>query len=133
MNIISNHFDLLHFTECIFEKPVIIGAKIIIPTHQIGLLPSHPLNQTSELIFLPQCCLIFEQVKKSVRQLTGYVEESPGSGEFKPSPDLKRTVIDDSFPIVDEPVNLFEIEGIFQNPLEWVDWEIESVAFYLLD
>lgn len=133
MNVISNHFDLVHFTECEFEKPVIFGEKIMIPTHNIGLLPSHPLNQSSEVIFLQSCCLIFEGVKKSVRHLTGYVEETPGSNKFIPCEEMQRTIIDDKFTSVDEPVTLYELEGVFKNPLEWVDWEIESASFYLLD
>ena len=132
MNVISNHFDLVHFTECEFEKPVIFGGKIMIPTHNIGLLPSHPLNQSSEVIFLQSCCLIFEGVKKSVRNLTGYVEETPGSNKFIPCEEMQRTIIDDRF-TQGKAVSLYELEGVFKNPLEWVDWEIESASFYLLD
>lgn len=159
MTIIGNFFDYLHFTDCKFEQPSIERkltimnqhnnrfsqynsglmtntssmrrTKIVIPTHQLGILPGHPLNTTDKLIFRENCNLIFDGVKKSVRQQTGYVEDSPGSNQFKPCEAKKRTVIDDSFPSVDEPVTLFELEGIFNNPLEWVDWEIESVSFYL--
>ncbi|MBC6423294.1 MAG: hypothetical protein GDA38_18590 [Hormoscilla sp. SP12CHS1] len=45
---------------------------------------------------------------------------------------MQRTIIDDRF-TQDEPVTLYELEGVFKNPLEWVDWEIESASFYLLD
>lgn len=158
MTIVSNYFNYLHFTECKFEQPCIekttikpyynghhaqhnlgflsntspmVRAKIVIPTHQLGLLPGHPLNKTDELIFWENCNLIFDGVKKSVRQQTEYIEDSPGSNQFKPCEAKKRTVLEDSLSSVDEPVTLFELEGIFNNPLEWVDWEIESVSFYL--
>ncbi len=41
--------------------------------------------------------------------------------------------IDDDFPNVGKTVSLFGLEGVFENPLEWVDWEIESASFYLIE
>lgn len=133
MTVISNHFDLLYFTNCNLDRPLIRDSKIVIPTRQLGLLPNHPLNPQNEITFLPKSYLIFEGVKTSVRQLTGYVEEPPGSHDFKPLEKTSRTVIDDDFPNVGKTVSLFGLEGIFENPLEWVDWEIESASFYLIE
>lgn len=131
MTAIKDYFDLLYFTNCSFDTPLIIGSKVIIPTRQLGLLPSHPLNPKSEIHFLPESYLVFNGVKSSVRQLTKYVEETPGSHHFKPLQE-RRTIIDDDFPSVSKTVSLFELEGAFDNPLEWVDWEIESVSFCLM-
>ena len=133
MTLISNHFDLLYFTNCNLEKPLIYDAKIVIPNSQLGLLPGHPLNPDREMIFLSKSYLIFDKVKKSVRQLTGYVEDPPGSHNFKPLEENSKIVIDDNFPDINEPVNLFGLEGAFEEPLEWVDWEIESASFYLME
>lgn len=133
MTLINNHFDLLYFTNCNLEKPLIDDAKIVIPNRQLGLLPGHPLNPDREMIFLSKSYLIFDQVKKSVRQLTGYVEDPPGSHNFKPLEENYKIVIDDNFPDINEPVNLFGLEGAFEEPLEWVDWEIESASFYLME
>jgi hypothetical protein len=79
MTVVSNHFDLLYFTNCNFDRPLIRDSQIVIPTRQLGLLPGHPLNPQNEIIFLSKSYLIFEGVKSSVRQLTGYIEEPPGS------------------------------------------------------
>lgn len=113
------------------QKYIIIGAEIVIVTRQIGILPGHPLNKTDDVIFLPQCNLIFNGVKSSVRHVTRYVEELPGANKFKPEEAQKETVTDVIFLTFDRPVTLFEIEGIFKNPLRWVDWEIESISFGL--
>jgi hypothetical protein len=133
MTMISNHFDLLYFTNCNFDRHLIRDSKIVISTSQLGLLPSHPLNPQNEIIFLPKSYLIFDGVKSSVRQLTGYVEETPGSHHFKPLQENTRTVINDDFPDVSKTVSLFGLEGAFDDPLEWVDWEIESASFYLME
>ena len=77
MTVISNHFDLLYFTNCNFDRPLIRDSKIVIPTRKLGLLPNHPLNPQNEIIFLPKSYLIFDGVKTSVRQLTGYVKSLP--------------------------------------------------------
>ncbi|MFM6399590.1 hypothetical protein [Planktothrix sp.] len=133
MTLIKNHFDLLYFTNCNFYIPLILDSKIVIPTRQLGLLPSHPLNPKNEINFLPASYLIFDGVKSSVRQLTGYVEETPGSHHFKPLQENPRIVINDDFLDVSKTVSLFGLEGAFDDPLEWVDWEIESASFYLME
>ena len=54
MTLISNHFDLLYFTNCNLDRPLIRDSKIVIPTRQLGLLPNHPLNPQNEITFLPK-------------------------------------------------------------------------------
>ncbi len=130
MELITNHFDLLYFTNCNLERPLIHDLKIVISASQIGLLSGHPLNPQNEMIFLAKSYLIFEGVKSSVRQLTGYIEEPFGSHCFKPLAESTRIVRDD-FPDIGKTVSLFSLEGSFDDPLEWVDWEIESESFYL--
>lgn len=133
MTLISAHFEQLYFANCNLEKPLIYNSKIIIPTRQLGLLPDHPLNTNQEMIFLSKAYLIFDGVKKSVRQLTGYIESSPDSRHFKPLEENSRIVVDDDFPDFNGNVSLFGLEGVFDEPLEWVDWEIESASFYLME
>lgn len=133
MAVISKNFDLIYFSNCNLEKPLISESKIVIPAREIGLLPGHPLNPNRDMIFLAKSYLIFDGVQKSVRQLTGYVEDPPGSHHYKPLEDNSKIVIDENFYPVSQPVNLFGLEGAFEEPLEWVDWEIESVSFYLME
>ena len=144
METLINYFDCLHFTECDLEgwslqKTITFKQgegfrfdqwQLLIETRNIGILPAHPLNPKDELIFWQKCLCIFTGVKKSVLQSAEYVEDPPGSKNYVPPKNQPPNVIEDSFP-VNEPVTLFELEGIYKNPLAWVDWEIESVSFAL--
>lgn len=132
MTIISNHFNLIYFTNCNLEKPLISESKIVIPVRELGLLPGHPLNSKGDMIFLEKSYLIFDEVKKSIRELTGYVEYPLGSHHFKPVESTPKIIIDDNFIVVNKPGNIFGLEGVLEDTLEWVDWEIESASFYLM-
>jgi len=144
MKAIANYFDYLFFTECYLgdwslQKNLVFQAKkgfmfkdwcLLIPINNLGILPGHPLNDRDEIIYLPKCLLIFDGVKKSLLQITEYVENPPGSNNFLPPNNQPPTVIEDSF-MSDRPVTLFEIEGIYMHQLAWIDWEIESASFSL--
>lgn len=130
MKIVSNHYDKLHATECDYGEPVIEASRMIVPTRKLGIIPGHPLNPTNETIFLPECHLVFEKVKKSVRELYDNIEEPPGTGNFRAAR-TPRIVVDGPFPNVNEPVTLFFIEGAMVESSAWVNWEIESVSLYI--
>jgi hypothetical protein len=134
MTLISNHFEALYFTDCNFDRPLTFESRIIIPTRQLGVIPGHPLNPTEQMIFLSQCYLIFAGVKKSTLQLTGYIENPPGSHHFTPQENPTRIISQEFTPELAQQQNLtlFTLEGVFDNPLEWADWEIESLNFFLM-
>ena len=109
MKAIANYFDYLFFTECYLEdwslqKNLVFQPKngflfkdwcLLIPINNLGILPSHPLNDRDEIIYLPKCLLIFDGVKKSLLQITEYVENPPGSNNFLPPNDQPPAVIED--------------------------------------
>lgn len=144
MKTIANYFDYLFFSECYLEdwslqKNLVFQLEkgfmfkdwcLLIPINNLGILPGHPLNSQDEMIFIPKSLLIFDGVERSVLQIIEYVEKPPGSNNFVPPNNRPPTVIEDSF-VIDRPVTLFEIEGIYQKQLAWIDWEIESASFSL--
>jgi len=134
MTLISNHFEALYFTDCNFDRPLIFDSRIIIPTRQLGVIPGHPLNPTDQMLFLSQCYLIFAGVKKSILQLTGYLENPPDSHHFIPQENQTRIISQEFTPVPTDQQNLtlFTLEGVFNHPLEWADWEIESLSFFLM-
>jgi hypothetical protein len=101
---------------------------IVIEIHNLGVFPPHALNPPKEGMFLPQCRLVFEGVKKSERVIYEYLtdEKTPG---IKPS----YVVVDGPFsnPLEENPSATYSLEGILKKPLAWVDWTIESNSFYL--
>jgi hypothetical protein len=150
MTKIHNYFDYLHFTEC-----HILGFKweqkkeprfnrnsfsyhevsnLLIRIKNLGILQGHPLNPSrneSSIIFWPKrCTCIFKEVKTSILQMNTYCEDPPGSQQFVPDLNQTPQEIQDVFS-ADEPVNEFFIEGLYQNPVAWVDWNIESRFFAL--
>ena len=131
MTIIQNNFDQLYTIASDFDRPIALDDKMVIPTRNLGIIPGHPLNPSpQETIFIPNCCLVFEGVKKSVRELWHYVAEPAESGHFK-AVEPSISIVDGPFSDITEPVQSFFIEGVMLVPHAWVSWEIESVSFYL--
>ena len=131
MTIIQNNFDKLYTIASDYEQAIVVDDKMVIPTRNLGVIPGHPLNPTpAETIFISECYLVFEGVKKSIRELWHYVAEPSESGHFK-TVESSITIVDGPFPDIDEPVESFLIEGVMLVPHAWVSWEIESVSFYL--
>jgi hypothetical protein len=131
MTIIQNNFDKLYTIASDLEPPIVVGNKIVIPARNLGLIPGHPLNPApQETIFIPKCYLVFEKVKKSIRELWHYVADPPESGHFR-TVEPSSSIDDGPFPELGEPVESFLIEGVMLVPHAWVSWEIESVSFYL--
>ncbi|MEZ2318295.1 MAG: hypothetical protein ACBR15_04705 [Microcoleus sp.] len=131
MTIIQNNFDKLYTIASDYEQPIALDDKMVIPTRNLGIIPGHPLNPTpTETIFIPKCYLVFEGVKKSIRELWHYVAEPAESGHFK-TVESSIAIVDGPFSDIVEPVQSFLIEGVMLVPHAWVSWEIESVSFYL--
>ena len=128
MKIINGYFDDLEFwNSCYFSKPVIKNTDLIIPVRNIGLYEEHPLNNTGQLTILPEARLIFSGVQRSQRIINEYLGK-PNSGKgFKPS----YKVTDGSFTKNDKLVSQFFFEGILDEPLSYVTWEIDSMLFFL--
>ncbi len=51
----------------------------------------------------------------------------PQKGNFKPT----EKIIDMPFQPRDDSYKVFEIEGIFNNPMSWIDWTIKAKRFKL--
>ncbi|GAB4208406.1 MAG: hypothetical protein Fur006_67240 [Coleofasciculaceae cyanobacterium] len=128
MTIINEHFDELEFWDSArFGNPVIKDTEIIIPVHQIRVYQEHPLNNTNEPILLPKAKQIFSGVQKSERQIAEYLGDPKSGDGFKPS----YKITDSHFVTTDKLGEIFVLEGILEEPLSWITWEIESVAFFL--
>ncbi|MGL5195003.1 MAG: hypothetical protein ACRC8Y_15605, partial [Chroococcales cyanobacterium] len=150
MTQINNYFDYLHFTECDIlgfkweqkKEPLFKGdafsyhevSNLLIRVKNLGILQGHPLNppsHESSIIFWPKrCTCIFKEVQTSILQMHRYCEDPPGSQQFVPNPNQTPLEIEDVFS-VDEPMNEFGIEGLYYDPVAWVDWDIKSRFFAL--
>lgn len=122
-------------------------SNLLIRVRNLGILQGHPLNppsQESSIIFWPKrCTCIFKQVKMSILQMNRYYEYPPGSKQFVPDP--YQAKIEDVFSVdepisewvtqescsVNESISEFFMEGMYQDPMAWIDWEIRSRSFAL--
>lgn len=128
VTIICGYFDELEFWDsCYFGKPLIKNTQLIIPSRNIGLYEGHPLNNTGQFMILQSGKLIFSGIQRSQRIIGEYLGEPKSGRGFKPS----YTIADGPFPKIDEPITKFFLEGILEEPLSYVTWEIESVSFHL--
>ncbi|WP_322736283.1 hypothetical protein [Nostoc sp. DedQUE12b] len=128
VTIISGYFDELEFWDsCYFGKPIIKNTQLIIPSRDIGLYEGHPLNNTGQFMILQSGKLIFSGIQRSQRIIGEYLGEPKSGRRFKPS----YTIADGPFPQTDEPRTKFFLEGILEELLSYVTWEIESVSFHL--
>ena len=128
MTIISGHFDELEFWDSArFGKPVIKDTEIIVPVHNIRVYQEHPLNKIDESILLPEAKLIFSGVQKSELQIAEYLGDPKSGDGFKPS----YKITDSHFVTTDKLGETFVLEGVLEEPLSWMTWEIESVSFFL--
>lgn len=115
-----------------FSERIVKKADLFVSIYNMGILKGHPLNQTHEpLVFWPnRCKCIFQEVQKSIIKFHPYIEYPPGSNKWIPDENQPPSVDERSFP-VDEPVTEFALEGMYQDPIAWIDWEIHSVSFSL--
>ena len=88
--------------------------------HNLGLMPNHPLNLSDGLLYLEDCKVVFKGVVRSERAVFEYIGD-PMQGRFR----AERKVSDGLFPSNDEANLTFNLEGILEEPMSWVNWEIE--------
>ena len=127
MILIREHFDLLFTTDCRYSRPIISGDSLRICVRDLGLMEGHPLRTTRgpNLVNLPNCHFVFEQVRSSVRNLTPYIG-NPISGKFGPS----YTEADGPFSN-NADSREYGFEGRLDDPPAFVDWTVNARCFML--
>lgn len=123
----NNSYDELHFTDCYLGAPEITEQKITVSIRNLGVFPGHPLNQSTSMLWVPNCRLVFEGVQKSTRTITEY-KSDPTQDAFR-SP---YTLNDGPFQyVITNSQKDYRLEGISETPLAWVDWCIVAVSYHL--
>ena len=127
MQTISEHFELLFTTDCRYSRPSIAGDALQIYVKNLGLMKGHPARTSpgTELVYIPSCHFIFDQVSFSVRTLSPYISD-PKFGKFGP----RHVERDGPFT---QGVNAKEyaFEGVLEDPCAWMDWVIRAGGFTL--
>lgn len=123
MRRVVGHFEDLHFTESNLGAPVFEGRTMKI--YATGLIPIKGYPIDTEVSRLLSGNMIFKHVTKSIRSVTEYIGDPKRPQGFQE----ERIVID-----IDERPDLqrgttFIFEGILQNPLAWVEWEVVATEF----
>jgi len=127
MSIIKGHFDDLHFPECKIESFEIAQDSITVSIKKgLEIYPPHPLSSTSK--FDEPCKVIFKRVISSSRIFNEYIK-----GQRK---GFRQHLSNDEITCsCDASMDYFEyfIEGLFNEPLGWIMWEITAAEFYVND
>lgn len=122
MQRIIGHFEQLHFTESNLGAPVFGAGSMKVPVTGLLTLKGHPLNDGT---FRPLAGnLVFIGVTKSIRKLTEYIGDPKHPQGFKD----ERVVADLDVHAQPEGTR-FMLEGILQEPVAWVDWEVVAAGF----
>ena len=127
MQIIPEHFHLLFTTDCRYSRPRITGNTVRICVKELGLMKGHPGRTApgANLVYVPRCHFIFDQVSSSVRSLSPYIGD-PKRGNFGPQ-----------YEEHDGPFNQtldsreYAFEGRLEDPYAQVDWIIKAQSFTL--
>lgn len=123
MQRIDGHFEELHFTESKLGPPMLDARTMKISVTGVLPLKNYPMNNDT---FHPLSGdLVFIGVTKSTRKVTEYIGDPKHPQGFKE----ERVVVDiDVSP--DEPnATRFMLEGILQEPVAWVEWEVVAAGF----
>lgn len=120
------YYDYYDFFECRLQPLSIEGSRMTVTIHNLGLMPNHPLNPSDGLLYLEDCKVVFKGVVRSERAVFEYIGD-PMQGRFR----AERKVSDGLFPSNDEANLTFNLEGILEEPMSWVNWRIECVSFHL--
>lgn len=126
MRQIPEFFDDLHFTETRLGTPKISGRTVCIPVQSLMPMAGHPLA-TDGVRFI-RGLLIFRGVSTSKRALTEYIGSTENPEGFK-----DEYLLEDLQPIPDEigTCRTYSFEGLLENPVAWVDWDITAKSFEL--
>jgi hypothetical protein len=122
-----DHFDDLHFTETRLGTPEIDGRTLSIPVQ--GLLPMMGHPSIVEGVQLLGGRLVFRGVATSKRTLTEYIGDPRTPEGFK-----NDYIIEDLPPSPDKAgtCRMFLFEGLLEDPVAWVDWDILAESFELV-
>jgi hypothetical protein len=127
MKRILENFEHLHFTESRLGSPVVEGRTMRVPVHNLLPMMGHPLMTNG--VQLITGTLVFHGVSKSRRSLTEYVGNPKNPEGFK-----------DEYSVEDLPSltdefgfhRAYLFEGVYENPVAWVDWDVLAESFELI-
>ncbi|MCP1293373.1 hypothetical protein NK214_24655 [Chromobacterium sp. S0633] len=124
MRIVQGHFDDLHFTEACFGRVLIQERTISIQVQGVSTMAGYPLAKKDAGLISGM--LLFRGVITSHRTLTEYIGNPRNPDGFK-----EDYVLEDLPPVVDDSGTrqLYSFEGLLENPVAWVDWDIEAKSF----
>ncbi len=127
MRQIQEHFDDLHFTETRLGKPLVQARTISIPVQGLRTMAGHPL--AAESADLIHGRLVFRGVAVSRRILTEYIGDPRTPDGFR-----EDYVLEDLPAAVDEGATyqIYSFEGLLEDPVAWVDWDVEARSFELI-
>lgn len=125
---VCDYFDLIDFSDGVdLDKPIIQGNMMIIPARHVSLLQGHPLNPTNKPLLLDMCRLIFEGVQESAQRIYEYAGDPRHDGFRKPYVMAGQFTPDAS----SKNWHHFELEGVLNDPLAYVEWQIACESFCL--
>jgi hypothetical protein len=127
MKYISENFDRLHFTESRLGNPLVEGRTLCIPVHGVLPMMGHPLMDGGPQLLSGR--LLFRGVATSRRGVTEYIGDPKNPDGFK-----------DEYSVEDLPPNpsesgdcrMYIFEGLFEDPVAWVDWDVLAESFELI-
>lgn len=129
MAIAEGYYDELHWTECKIESFEFIGCNLEVYIKSgLEIYGEHPFSNAHDP--KKSCKAIFTNVLSSVRSLNEY-DDNPNSNGFKG----EKKIVDKLEHQKQSDINYedYSIEGVWQNPESWLDWEILAENFYLDD
>jgi hypothetical protein len=114
----------LHSTESNVGKPVVDGNDLIVPIESVFVLGGHPLCEENPGPHKGK--FIFHDVYSSKCELTEYIGDPKKPDGFKDPYVIENMK---SREVEDGDVKEYAFEGIFVDPVAWVDWEIQARSF----
>jgi hypothetical protein len=127
MRVIRENFNFLFTTDSRYSRPNISGDSLRICVKELGLMKGHPARTDpgANLIYVPRCHFIFDQVSSSVRTLSPYVGD-PMLGNFGQQYEERDGPFSQK---VD--AREYAFEGRLEVPYACVDWVVEAGSFTL--
>jgi hypothetical protein len=127
MQIISEYFDLLFTTDCRYSRPKVAGDTLRICVKNLGLMKGHPARTDpgANLVYVPRCHFVFDQVSSSVRTLSPYIG-NPKLGKF-----AERYAEQDGPFSQKNSAQEYAFEGVLEDPYAWIDWIVRAESFKL--
>lgn len=127
MREINGFFDELFFTECDYGPPRLQGRTLTVPVKQLLLHGGHPLAGEGHDFLEGE--LVFDGVVESRRKLVDYIGSRYDPEGFRPEREEVDMLPGPGQP--SEGLHTFEMEGIMESPVAWVDWTVRARSFLL--